>query len=280
MSTDIQVKDTGAIAEQVLIGGDLAKLSAGQRADYYLRVCESIGLNPYTKPFDYITLNGRLTLYAKRDCTDQLRRRDGISVYVTSRGTALLGETQGVQIDAQSTTTPSGVYVVTARAKTADGREDESVGAVSIAGLKGEALANALMKAETKAKRRVTLSICGLGWLDESEVDSVPDVRRVNVDTTTGEIIDAEPVEPASEQFTCEDCGNEITGYSTKAGKTYTAADRVRFSLKDYNRRLCRDCGWAEKTRREKQAKEQSSIHDDTGDAPDADDTSFLTSAG
>ena len=27
------------------------------------------------------------------------------------------------------------------------------------------------MCAETKAKRRVTLSICGLGWLDESEVE-------------------------------------------------------------------------------------------------------------
>jgi hypothetical protein len=31
-----------------------------------------------------------------------------------------------------------------------------------------------MMKAVTKAKRRVTLSICGLGMLDETEVDSVP----------------------------------------------------------------------------------------------------------
>ena len=43
------------------------------------------------------------------------------------------------------------------------------MGVVSIAGLKGEALANAMMKAETKAKRRATLSICGLGWMDEVE---------------------------------------------------------------------------------------------------------------
>ena len=39
--------------------------------------------------------------------------------------------------------------------------------------LKGDALANALMKAETKAKRRVTLSIAGLGWLDETELDTI-----------------------------------------------------------------------------------------------------------
>jgi hypothetical protein len=57
------------------------------------------------------------------------------------------------------------------------------------------------MKAITKAKRRVTLSISGLGFLDESEVDSVPGARRPppppapNVmepphDSETGEIID------------------------------------------------------------------------------------------
>ena len=43
------------------------------------------------------------------------------------------------------------------------------MGVVSITGLKGENLANAMMKAETKAKRRATLSICGLGWMDEVE---------------------------------------------------------------------------------------------------------------
>ena len=33
------------------------------------------------------------------------------------------------------------------------------------------------MKAETKAKRRVTLSICGLGMLDETEVETIPGAR-------------------------------------------------------------------------------------------------------
>jgi hypothetical protein len=54
------------------------------------------------------------------------------------------------------------------------GRTDAAKGAVNISGLKGEALANALMKAETKAKRRATLSICGLGFLDETEVEDIP----------------------------------------------------------------------------------------------------------
>jgi hypothetical protein len=47
---------------------------------------------------------------------------------------------------------------------------------VSVAGLRGEALANAQMKALTKAKRRATLSICGLGFLDETDSEAVATV--------------------------------------------------------------------------------------------------------
>ncbi len=144
--------------ENVLINGDLARLNPENRVMYYKSVCESVGLNPLTKPFEYITLNGKLTLYARRDATDQLRNIHKISVEILAREVV------------------DDCYVVTARA-TSPIRQDESLGAVSIAGLKGEARANAMMKAETKAKRRVTLSICGLGLLDETEIDSIPRSR-------------------------------------------------------------------------------------------------------
>ena len=142
----------GELMERVLIRGDLAALSNEQRAEYYLRVCESLGLNPMTQPFAYIVLNGRLTLYALRGATEQLRRLHHVSIEITSR------ERQ------------DDLYIVTARASMPDGRKDESLAAVCLAGLKGDALSNALMRSETKAKRRVTLSICGLGMLDETEV--------------------------------------------------------------------------------------------------------------
>jgi len=146
----------GEIMESVIVRGDLAKLQPEERAKYYSTVCQSIGLNPLTKPFEYITLNGKLTLYARKDATDQLRSLRGVSVVIVSRERV------------------EDVYVVTARATTSDGRSDESIGAVAIGNAKGEALANALMKAETKAKRRVTLSICGLGLLDETEIETIP----------------------------------------------------------------------------------------------------------
>jgi hypothetical protein len=70
------------------------------------------------------------------------------------------------------------LYIVTARASLPDGRCDEEIGAVPIKGLSGDALANALMKASTKAKRRVTLSICGLGFLDESELETIQELHQ------------------------------------------------------------------------------------------------------
>jgi hypothetical protein len=40
-------------------------------------------------------------------------------------------------------------------------------------------LANCYLKAITKAKRRVTLSLLGLGMLDETEVETIPDAEIV-----------------------------------------------------------------------------------------------------
>ena len=147
--------------EQVLVAGDLAKLTGDQRLAYYQRLCETLGLNPLTQPFQYLQLSGKLVLYATKSCTDQLRQLHGVSI--TSVTSAQVGD----------------VYVVTAAATDRQGRTDCSTGAVSIGGLKGDALANGLMKAETKSKRRVTLSLCGLGMLDESEVETIPNAQRV-----------------------------------------------------------------------------------------------------
>ncbi len=149
----------GEIMESVIIKGDLSKLSPVERSTYYLKVCESVGLNPLTKPFEYITLNGKLTLYALRACTDQLRSVHEVSVEE-------LVETER-----------DGVYIVTTKVRNGKGRTDMAKGAVTIANLKGDALANAMMKAETKAKRRATLSICGLGFLDETEIETIPGAR-------------------------------------------------------------------------------------------------------
>jgi hypothetical protein len=223
--------------ERAVMVGDQADMTTEQRATYYQRVCESLGLNPLTKPFEFLTLNGKLRLYALRDCTDQLRRLHGISIYITNR--ERMGD----------------IYIVTARAKDRTGREDESTRAVPLGNLKGDALANALTKAETKSKRRVTLSIAGLGWLDETELETIPrGVALYSSDSDPlpagGEILQS-PAEqhPTADEITTlidtardanvslEDFGHDMPGLmqlpeSQKITKTYP---RQHLTMEQYN---------------------------------------------
>lgn len=175
--TDLSKEDAALAAEAATVG-DLSALSPEKRTHLYGAICRSVGLNPLTKPFEYIKLNGKLTLYALKGATDQLRKVNGISI---------------TQVDAKQM---GDVLIVTVYAQDKTGRTDSDIGAVPIGPqVKGEALANAHMKAITKAKRRVTLSLAGLGWLDESEVDSIPRERAqpVRVSMETGEIQDETP---------------------------------------------------------------------------------------
>ena len=150
-----QIVETSTI-ESVIIQGDLSRLTPEQRVQYYQRLCQSLDLNMLTRPFDYITLNGKLTLYALKGATDQLRKKHNIS------------------ISKPDITFQDEWIIVTIEAADKTGRTDSDIGVVSKKDMRGD-FGNALMKAVTKAKRRVTLSICGLGMLDETEVETIPD---------------------------------------------------------------------------------------------------------
>jgi len=156
VSTELATQPIDATTvARVLLHGDLRQLNDAQKVSYYKSVCDSVGLNPLTQPFAYIVMpQGKEVLYAKREATEQLRFLHSVSIDPKTFTREVI----------------EGVYIVTASASLPAGRTDVSTGAVWIDGLKGEARANAMMKAETKAKRRVTLSICGLGMLDETEV--------------------------------------------------------------------------------------------------------------
>jgi hypothetical protein len=191
MTVPVRSDVHGDVIESIIAKGDLSKLTPEERTQYYVQLCRSLGMNPHTQPFAYITLNGKLTLYAKRDAADQLRKIHGISLQIVSQEQA------------------DGLLSIHVKATDKDGRSDEDLGVVAFPeALKGEARANAILKAVTKAKRRVTLSISGLGFLDEMEVADVPTARRppppaANVmlpphDPQTGEIIEA-PLLPGAD---------------------------------------------------------------------------------
>lgn len=149
--------------EKVLLQGDLSPLSSNDRIAYYRAVCESVGLNPLTKPFEFLQLNGKLVLYALKGATDQLRRIYSISI-------------------GAPTITLDGEFIIVSVVGTdATGRSDSDIGVVSKKDLQGN-YGNALMKAVTKAKRRLTLSMCGLGMLDETEVETIPGARPLQTE--------------------------------------------------------------------------------------------------
>ena len=238
-----------ATLEKVIIGGDLASLAPSERLEYYAAVCRSAGLNPLTKPFEYISLDGRLTLYALKGATDQIRSNKKISVQIVKRERE------------------NELYIVTARAKLPDGREDESIAVVPLTRedgewketkngkryfdrngrqvpLAGADLANALMKCETKSKRRVTLSIAGLGLLDETELETVASAQVVAVDDA-GRIENTAVIAEALEQ--CIEQAGTLVDLGV-AGKRIADAKR-QGSISDADAKALRQRYAAQKTR-------------------------------
>ncbi|NIN66073.1 MAG: hypothetical protein GTO63_15540 [Anaerolineae bacterium] len=178
MTEAIVKKDNGGFTDEqindIVQQGDVSGLDPKQRSIFLSRLAEYLKLNPFSKPFDLIQVkkpdgSKKMIIYANRAAADQIRERDGISVELVSEGPLQIGE--AIRDD---------IYVVRMKIKGEDKngnlREEPSVGSVSLAGLSGDDLANAIMKCHTKAARRGTLSFAGLGFPDESEVSSIPGI--------------------------------------------------------------------------------------------------------
>ena len=164
----------------LLSTGDMKGLSPDERLAYFKARCEHAGLDPLSAPFEWMTLQGKLTLYAKKTATDQLSSLHKLKVTIVS---------DKVIMDS--------VYVVRARAEAPDGRVKEEDGAVPVKGLDPQALANAVMKASTKAARRAVLAITGLSMLDETEVETIPGAKTGEpVQTPAARLVQAVEVLP------------------------------------------------------------------------------------
>jgi hypothetical protein len=172
--------------DDILQQGDMTKLTIRQRSQFAYKMAERLGLNPLTKPFDFINLGGKLTLYANRTASDQLRQIHHISSRVIYAGPLLMCDpAQALRSDIDIASIPSRddvyqvIVLLTGKDKDGEERTEMAVGCVGIQGMSGEALANAVMKCHTKALRRGTLSFAGLGFLDELEVESVKSMQSI-----------------------------------------------------------------------------------------------------
>ena len=145
-----------AVIDSIVLRGDLSALGPGERARFYLQMCEGLGLNPHAQPFAFLRLNGKEVLYATRGATDQLAAMHRVNRKI---------------IDGPKVVDCAGTKLVYAvcEASMPNGRVETATATIPVSDPP-----NMLMKCETKAKRRATLSILGLALLDEMEVETIP----------------------------------------------------------------------------------------------------------
>jgi len=160
MTTDKAITtapDTQAkVVESLVLRGDISGLGPAERAAYYTRVCERLGLDPFSQPFEFLRLNGKEIMYAKARATDQLAAIHRLNREIID-GPKLI-DLGGTKL----------IYCV-ARVTHPNGRVETATATVPFVDP-----VNVLMKAETKSKRRGTLAILGMGMLDESELETIP----------------------------------------------------------------------------------------------------------
>lgn len=158
ISADVET----AIAQMQASGKDTGSLTAQQRAGYVVALCRALRLNPLTNPVQFIRLNGKEVLYVTRTATDQLAAIHGLN-RKTVRGPEI--------VDIAGTK----VALCTVEVSLPNGRSETATATLPVADP-----AMLYMKLETKAKRRGTLAILGLGLLAEDEAESIPGAERAD----------------------------------------------------------------------------------------------------
>jgi len=165
---DIEISDemAGMLARMEAQKSDPRAMTAEERAGYVATLCRALRLNPLTRPAQFINLSGREVLYLTRTATDQLAAMHNLNRRTVDgpRVVDICGTKVGV---------------CTVEVSLPSGRSETATATLPAADF-----VNLYMKLETKAKRRGTLSILGLGVLGEDEVETIPGAQRSTLNDT------------------------------------------------------------------------------------------------
>jgi hypothetical protein len=180
--------------EPLVVTGELIFLTPEERIRFYVQTCEAMYLDYRTRPLQYfeqIDRNGKrvLILYALRAASAQLSQRHKLTVSLSKAEFS------------------HDAVMFTATVRSEQGREDSAVGAGSLKGLEGKEYADAIMAAQTKAKRRAILDFVGSGLLDESEVEGM---RGATVEVTENDLKDYVPIAQAPAPVSAEAPATEV----------------------------------------------------------------------
>ena len=159
--TQTVVTEETSLLEQILAdaqaaGKDTSTLSREDRSALLVGLARKLGLNALSGAVMFLKTNGRETLYVTKQGTDQIAAREKL------RRETIKGP-EVIEIEKRK------VVLCQVRATHPDGRSEVSTATLALSDV-----VNDLMKCETKAKRRATLSVCGLGLLAEDEIETIP----------------------------------------------------------------------------------------------------------
>lgn len=147
------------IAQRALMRGDLRGLDKDQIASVVATMTERMGVSPALAPIDIIpTREGKLVLY------------------INARGAAELRKRHGISIDSlEPIKTDPDVVVLRCVVSDPDGKRDSAIGACEYDPARPGTIARAWMVAETRAKRRATMSAVGIFLEAESDEVEAPE---------------------------------------------------------------------------------------------------------
>ena len=173
----------GRVVESLVVRGDVSALNPEEKARFYVQMCGQLGLNAATQPLAVLKLNGKEIFYPTRGATDQLAAIHRLTREIVDGPRVV--DLAGTKL----------VYCV-CRATHPNGRVETAVATVPLTDP-----ANVLMKCETKAKRRATLSILGLGMLDESELETIPAAAKEPAAPIDLGVLDTKANEPTAREL-------------------------------------------------------------------------------
>ena len=182
-SPEYDPRTLGAVVESLVTRGDVSALSPEDKARFYVQMCTGLGLNPASQPLAVLTLQGKQIFYPTRGATDQL---------------AAIHKLNREIVDGPKVIDIGGTKVVYAmcRATHPNGRVETAIATCPLTDP-----VNVFMKTETKAKRRATLSILGLGMLDESELDTIPASAKEPAPAIDLGVLDTKANEPTAREL-------------------------------------------------------------------------------
>lgn len=165
-----------AILENIVFKGDLSGLTNEQILLYNQSRCQSLGVDENVGCFAVMLLQGKKTLYPTKELANQLIAKRGLSVD-PPEGREILGG-KG--------------WLVAATVRRPDGSSVSNIGTVPLTTEDGKPMrvtdqCNAILKCTTKAIRRAVFTACGLGGLDETEIETIPGAKTESLPSVSVE---------------------------------------------------------------------------------------------